>query len=62
MELRERLEMQLAHQKKEFARIQKSFMDDKADLDFARGVIRGLEMAMAGEELHRMKESEVIDG
>jgi len=65
MELRERLEMQLAQQKEELARIHKSFMDDKArmyDLDFARGVIRGIEMAIAEEALHRAKEGKVVNG
>jgi len=43
-------------------------MDGKAriyDLDFARGVIRGIEMAMAWEELHRIdraKEGKVVNG
>jgi len=68
MELRERLAMQLAQQQDEFTRLYRLSMDGKAriyDLDFARGVIRGIEMAMAWEELHRIdraKEGKVVNG
>jgi len=65
MELRERLEKQLAQQKDEYERIYKLVTDGKSPmfhLDFARGVIRGIEISLFQEEVHTVFDKEVVNG
>jgi len=65
MELRERLAIQLAIYTDETDRTQALLIAGKSHpsrLDFAEGVRRGLEIAIAEEALHRANKSEVVNG